>query len=143
MTTVASGPRAGAGAVTVPEQRRPPQAAPERRGNTAIADRVAMKIACCAAREIPEVREVHLGGLPWSRSSSAEVRGDRVTINLNLSMVYPSPLRAVAARLREHVSNRVHEQTGLHVDRVDLTLTDLDVEGSRHDGSAREHAFRR
>lgn len=113
--------------VTVPRQRLAPSAEPGRRGRTEIADRVVAKIACCAAREVPEVRDVRLGGTPWTRSSSAEVRGDQATVKLNVTVAYPVPLHAVAVRLREHVRNRVAMQTGLTVTRLDLTMTDLDV----------------
>lgn len=122
MTTVAS----GRDAVTVPRQRPTPAVAPERRGRTEISERVVAKIACTAAQEVPEVRDVRLGGLPWTRSSSAEVRGDRATVKLNVSVAYPAPLHAVAARLREHVRNRVLMQTGLNVTRLDVTMTDLE-----------------
>ncbi|MEV1170059.1 Asp23/Gls24 family envelope stress response protein [Nonomuraea sp. NPDC049784] len=115
----------GAGTVTVPAQRPAPQPPPELRGHTQIAGRVVIKIACCAAEEVPEVREVHLGGRPWTRSSSAEVRGEQATVRLNVSVAYPSPLRAVAARLREHVIGRITAQTGLNVTRLDVTMIDL------------------
>lgn len=110
---------------TVPAQRPAPLPAPERRGYTEIADRVVTKIARCAALEVPEVREVHLHGLPWSRPTSGEVHGAQATVRLNVSVAYPSPLHAVAARLREHVTRRVAVQTGLDVTRLDITMTDL------------------
>ncbi|MEV4114177.1 Asp23/Gls24 family envelope stress response protein [Nonomuraea sp. NPDC049695] len=113
------------GTATVPAQRPAPQPPPELRGRTQIADRVVSKIACCAAAEVPEVREVHLGNLPWTRSSNAEVRGDQAAVRLTVSLAYPSPLRAVAARLRKHVIGRVAAQTGLTVTRLDVTVTDL------------------
>ncbi|GAA3564535.1 hypothetical protein GCM10022419_051500 [Nonomuraea rosea] len=110
-----------AGATTVPAQRRTPR----ERGRTEVSDRVVVKIASCAAKEVPEVRGVRMGGLPWTRSSGAEVHGDQATVKLNVSIVYPSPVHAVAARLREHVIRRVAYQTGLTVTRVDLSVTDL------------------
>ncbi|GAA3231209.1 Asp23/Gls24 family envelope stress response protein [Nonomuraea helvata] len=113
------------GTAAVPAQRPAPQPPPELRGRTQVAGRVVSKIACCAAAEVPEVREVHLGNLPWTRSSSAEVRGDQAAVRLTVSLAYPSPLRAVAARLREHVIDRVATQTGLNVTRLDVTVTDL------------------
>ncbi|MGW0806979.1 Asp23/Gls24 family envelope stress response protein [Nonomuraea sp. NPDC002799] len=129
MTTVARDGRepetvAGAGAVTVPAQRRPP-VEPEWRGRTEIAGRAVVKIACCAAREVPEVRDVHLKGLPWSRPSSAEVHGERAIVRLNVSVAYPAPLHAVAACLRQHVSNRIAYQTGLQVTRLDVIMANV------------------
>ncbi|TMS00748.1 Asp23/Gls24 family envelope stress response protein [Nonomuraea basaltis] len=120
MTTIAPGREADV--VTVPAQRLPP---PERRGRTEIAGRAVTKIACCAAEEVPEVRAVHLRGLPWTHPSSAEVHGDLAVIRMDVSVAYPSPLHAVAVRLREHVIRRVTYQTGLTVTRLDITMTDL------------------
>ncbi|MFI6919647.1 Asp23/Gls24 family envelope stress response protein [Nonomuraea spiralis] len=114
--------------VTVPRQRAAPAGDPGRRGRTEIGERVVAKIACCAAREVPEVRDARLGGVPWTRSSSAEVRGNRATVRLNVTVAYPAPLHAVAARLREHVRNRVAMQTGLDVTRLDVIMTDLSGE---------------
>ncbi|WP_043618397.1 Asp23/Gls24 family envelope stress response protein [Nonomuraea candida] len=111
--------------VTVPAQRPAPLPAPERRGRTEVADRVVTKIACCAAREVPEVREVHQRARPWARASDCEVHGGRATVRLNVSVAYPAPLHAVAARLREHVIRRVAYQTGVEVSRLDITMTDL------------------
>ncbi|MBF8190779.1 Asp23/Gls24 family envelope stress response protein [Nonomuraea sp. K274] len=112
----------GAGAATVPAQRRPPPPAPERRGRTEVTGQVVMKLATCAAREVPEVRAVHLRGLPWARSSGVDIRGNEAEIHLNVTLGYPAPLRAVAARLREHVMRRVARQTGLNVTRLDVTV---------------------
>lgn len=119
------GPDPVAGGVVVPSQRPAPLPSPERRGRTEISDRVITKIACSAAMEVPEVRDVRLRGLPWTRASSGAVHGDQVTLRLNVSVGYPSPLRAVATRLREHVTRRVAAQTGLDVTRLDITMTDL------------------
>ncbi|YCK34828.1 Asp23/Gls24 family envelope stress response protein [Actinomadura sp. ATCC 39365] len=115
----------GAVRVTVPRQRLAPAAEPGRRGRTEISERVVAKIACCAAREVPEVLDVRLGGVPWTHSSSAEVRGERATLKLDVTVAYPAPLHAVAARLRQHVRNRVAMQTGLDVTRLDVIMTDL------------------
>ncbi|MFB4277239.1 MULTISPECIES: Asp23/Gls24 family envelope stress response protein [unclassified Nonomuraea] len=112
---------------TVPAQRPAPLPAPEGRGRTEVADRVVTKIACCAAREVPEVREVNLRALPWAPASSGEVHGGQAVVRLNVRVAYPAPLRAVAGRLREHVMRRVALQTGLRVTRLDITMTDLDV----------------
>ncbi|MEO3870515.1 Asp23/Gls24 family envelope stress response protein [Nonomuraea sp. B12E4] len=136
MTT--GGGRPQAGAVTVPAQRPVPPTAPERRGRTEVADRVVAKLACRAAMEVPEVRGVRLKGVPfkgrpgdgglWGRTSSAEVHGDRATVHLAVGVAYPAPLRAVGRRLREHVIRRVAAQTGVHVSRLDITMTDVDGE---------------
>ncbi|WP_336206009.1 Asp23/Gls24 family envelope stress response protein [Nonomuraea sp. LPB2021202275-12-8] len=102
-------------------QRHPP----ERRGHTSVSDRAATKIACRVAREVPEVREVSQGNRPWASGSSAQVHGDRVTVDLRVTVAYPAPLRTVARTIRRHVAARVGELTGLAVTRVDLTLADL------------------
>ncbi|MEZ7131858.1 Asp23/Gls24 family envelope stress response protein [Nonomuraea sp. AD125B] len=114
----------GAGIVTVPGQRPAPPP-PEVRGRTRIADEVVTKIACCAAGEVPEVLGVHPGGGWRSPSSDAEVRGERAAVHLSVSVAYPSPLRDVAARVRQHVIARVAAQTGLNVTHLDVTITDF------------------
>ncbi|TDE59476.1 Asp23/Gls24 family envelope stress response protein [Nonomuraea mesophila] len=142
-------PAEGAATVTVPAQRRPPRPPPEGRGRTEVADQVVLKVACVAAEELPEVHEVRVRSAPWNRSpgagsrgrtsgglapgrsSGAEVRGGRATIRLHVVVAYPAPLRAVAARLREHVSRRVAGQTGLEVTRLDVIVTGLGGGGPR------------
>ncbi|MFI7127953.1 Asp23/Gls24 family envelope stress response protein [Nonomuraea sp. NPDC050153] len=119
-TGAVAGSVAGTGAVPVLRPAPPP---PEMRGRTRIAGRVVAKIACCAAEELPEVLRVRPGGTSRSRRPDAEVRGEQATVHLNVSVAYPSPLRAVAARLRQHVIARVAAQTGLNVTRLDVTMT--------------------
>ncbi|MER7502978.1 Asp23/Gls24 family envelope stress response protein [Nonomuraea pusilla] len=120
MTAVAPEHRGGGG--PVPRQRRPPPPAPESRGRTEVGDRAATVIALAAAREVPGVRQVHEGGLPWTRASRVTVRGARAEIELSVTVGYPAPLRDVARRLREHVTRRVAEQAGLRVTRLDIGL---------------------
>ncbi|MFG2075881.1 Uncharacterized conserved protein YloU, alkaline shock protein (Asp23) family [Nonomuraea maritima] len=112
----------GGATTTAPAERR---TAAERRGRTEISDRAVTKIACRAALEVPEVREVYLGTSLWSRPSGSRVRGGRATLKLTVSMAYPTPLHAVSARLREHVIRRVEAQTGLEVRRLDIVLNEL------------------
>jgi uncharacterized alkaline shock family protein YloU len=113
--------------VTVPAQRPAEPAPPEQRGRTLVCERVASKIACGAALEVPGVRQVSRrdGGLPWNRSSAAHVRGDEVEVGLNVVVDYPAPLREVAGDIRSHVATQVGELTGLRVSRVDVTMTEL------------------
>ncbi|SEM72328.1 Asp23/Gls24 family envelope stress response protein [Nonomuraea pusilla] len=120
MTAVAPEHRSGGG--LVPRQRRPPPPAPESRGRTEVGDRAATVIALAAAREVPGVRKVHQGGLPWTRASRVTVRGARAEIELSVTVGYPAPLREVARRLREHVTRRVAEQAGLRVTRLDIGM---------------------
>ncbi|MEV0626316.1 Asp23/Gls24 family envelope stress response protein [Nonomuraea wenchangensis] len=115
----------GAGTMAVPGQRPAPPP-PEVRGRTRIADQVVTKIACCAAGEVPEVLRVRPGGGTWrSPSSDAEVHGEQAAVYLSVSVAYPSPLREVAARVRQHVIARVAAQTGLDVTHLDVTITDF------------------
>ncbi|MEU8359561.1 Asp23/Gls24 family envelope stress response protein [Nonomuraea sp. NPDC048882] len=110
----------------MPAQRAAPLPSPERRGRTEISDRAITKIACGAAMEVPEVRDARPRGLPWTRTSGGAVHGNQAALRLNVSVGYPSPLHAVARRLREHVTRRVAAHTGLDVTRLDITMTDLD-----------------
>lgn len=113
----------GGATTTAPAAQR--RTAAERRGRTEISDRAVTKIACRAALEVPEVRDVHLGTSLWSRPSGSRVRGGRATLRLTVSMAYPTPLHAVSARLREHVIERVEQQTGLEVRRLDIVLNEI------------------
>ncbi|MEU0565824.1 Asp23/Gls24 family envelope stress response protein [Nonomuraea sp. NPDC005983] len=129
MTTPSTADPRAAARPQVPVQRPAPARLPEeRRGRTEVSDRVAAKIACRVARELPEVLDVgERGGLPWTRSPGAEVRDDHVTIALDVVVAYPAPLRSTTGRIRRHVAARVGELTGLRVRRVDVAVTDLRV----------------
>ncbi|QSB15416.1 Asp23/Gls24 family envelope stress response protein [Natronosporangium hydrolyticum] len=134
-------------AAVVPERAEPVPAAeaggpadraPEHRGRTEIAGRVLERIAARALTEVEQAggsaRRVF--GVPLGRDEpgrdpqvSAEVDGDLATLRMSISVVYPTPIRQIAATVRERVSTRVSELTGLEVRQVDITVAALSHAG--------------
>jgi uncharacterized alkaline shock family protein YloU len=117
-----------------------PEAAVERRGRTEIADRVLERIAARTLAEVDQaggsVRRVL--GVPLGRDDpgggpqvSAEVDGHLATLRMTISVAYPTPIRQVAHQLRERITTRVGELTGLQVRQVDITVASLTRGGSR------------
>lgn len=107
---------------------------PEERGRTEIADRVVEKVAVQALREVG-----HAGG-PGRRwfgvrfgaargqdapRVTAHRHGQMTTLEMTVSVRYPAPVRQVTRRLREHVSHRVQDLTGLTVRQVDIEIARL------------------
>jgi uncharacterized alkaline shock family protein YloU len=57
--------------------------------------------------------------------ASAEVDGSRTYLDLSISVRWPASLAEVTGRVRDHVSARVHELTGLHAVEVHITVQEL------------------
>ena len=57
--------------------------------------------------------------------AEADVNGSVVTARVSLSVDYPSPVRAIAAQVRDNVSSRVEQMTGLRVAEVDVVVEAL------------------
>jgi uncharacterized alkaline shock family protein YloU len=111
-------------------------------GVVTIDDSVVSKIAARAASEIPDAgaaaprvlgkslpgagslgtRATSLDELP---KASAEVDGSVVFIELSISVRWPCSVPAVAQSVRQRVSDRVTELTGLHVAEVTIEVADL------------------
>jgi uncharacterized alkaline shock family protein YloU len=107
---------------------------PETRGRTEIADRVLERIATWAAAEVDQAGGAapRLLGVPLGRDTAqtaaratAHVDGHLATVALRLSVTYPAPIRQVTRRVREHVTGRVAELTGLDVRQVDIDIARL------------------
>ncbi|OLR93276.1 Asp23/Gls24 family envelope stress response protein [Actinokineospora bangkokensis] len=120
--------------------------APEDRGRTTISDRVAERVAAAALTEVDgvggvakRVLGVALSGDTADRAArvDATVSGDRTTLEVHLSVDYPTPVATTTRKAREHLVERVGELTGLAVDRVDITVTAL-----RPDASERKRRVR-
>lgn len=108
------------------------------RGTTTIADGVVAKVAALAAREVPGVA---LGGpagaglnavvdrLRGQDTGTAgvgvEVGRTQTAIDLAVRIDYPDPIKDVADRLRERVTERVEAITGLEVVEVNVQVVDL------------------
>lgn len=104
---------------------------PAERGETRISDRVVDRIVTAAADEIGRTAGTfrRILGIPMGHSdrpeAHADVNGDVVTARVSLAVRYPSPVREVAAEVREHVMKRVSELTGLRVAEVDVEVVSL------------------
>jgi uncharacterized alkaline shock family protein YloU len=104
------------------------------RGRTDIAERVLERIATHALTEVDEVGGAarRLLGVRLGQDSTgtgprvdAHVDGGLATLRMTVSVVYPAPVRRVTRRLREHVTSRVEEFTGLDVRQVDVDVASL------------------
>jgi uncharacterized alkaline shock family protein YloU len=107
------------------------------RGETTIAPVVAEKIAARAASEVDGVGGVlrpRLSGmLPWTHaagrtgpaSADAAVDGGTVTLDLTVNVLYPRPVGAVTAQVRERVSRRLAELCGLQAKEVNILVPEL------------------
>jgi uncharacterized alkaline shock family protein YloU len=111
-------------------------------GTISISTRVVEKLAARAAVEVPDAgaaaprvlgrsvagpralgaRQTSLTGLP---KTTADVDGSRAMLDLAISVRWPASVPAVARAVREHVSSRVTELTGLIVTEVAISVTDL------------------
>src|ERR1700678_1722358 len=67
-------------------------------------------------------RQTSLTGLP---KSTADVDGSRAMLTLAISVRWPASIPAVRRAVREHVSSRVTQLTGLIVTEVAISVTDL------------------
>jgi uncharacterized alkaline shock family protein YloU len=122
-------PRPAATAATVP-----PPVDTDERGRTVIAERVLERVAAEAAAEIDGVGGparrllgVAVGGDEPDRRAkvTARITGDKATLDVQLSVVYPASVGRTTERTRSHLMRRVEDLTGLTVSRVDITVTEL------------------
>lgn len=90
---------------------------PADRGTLDIAAGVPEKIARRAASEVDGAR--------GPVRADAELAPGRARLDLELGVEYPRPVGKVAADVQRRVASRVRELTGLAVDAVDVTVTDL------------------
>jgi uncharacterized alkaline shock family protein YloU len=111
-------------------------------GLISIRDRVVEKTAARAAIEIPDAgaaasrflgrsmasasalgaRQTSLDALP---KASADVDGSLVNLDLSISVRWPASVPEVSSAVRENVSRRVSELTGLTVSEVTISVTAL------------------
>jgi uncharacterized alkaline shock family protein YloU len=119
------------------------------RGVTVIADQVFEKIARQAAGEVSTSRSRSGGVLGFGSGGGSrpkvdvELSADSVDLDLAVSIAYPGSIRAAAQRIRENVSSRVQDLTGVPVHRVDLDVTYLTVVDSAGELSAGDRRGRR
>ena len=66
-----------------------------------------------------------------------ELSGGTASVDLAITVAYPTPIRKVTGQVRQHLIDRVGELTGVEVTRVDITVsalhrdTDTRTEGLR------------
>jgi len=104
------------------------------RGETTIAPVVAEKIAARAASEVDGVGGVLRTGLsrllPWTASAGpaaadAAIDHGTVSVDLTVNVVYPRPVGAVTAQVRQQVTRRLADLCGLRAGRVDIVVPEL------------------
>jgi len=107
------------------------------RGETTIAPVVAEKIAARAASEVDGVGGVLpprlTGLLPWTHaarpagpaSADAAIERGTVTVDLTVNVLYPRPVGAVTAQVRERVAGRLAELCGLQAKEVNILVPEL------------------
>ena len=59
--------------------------------------------------------------------TSVELVGTTATVDIALTVAYPTPIRVATDQVRQRVMGRVHELTGVEVTRVDITVTALSL----------------
>lgn len=111
------------------------------RGATRIADSVVAEFASRAALEVPGVHSLDRGGLVGAiqgrvptgaapEGVAVEVEEERVTVHLQLVVVYGESIPDVTNAVRSHVIRSVEAMTGLEVAKVNIAVQDVDAEGS-------------
>ena len=116
---------------------------PAERGRLVVADKVVAKIAGQAAAEVTGAvgRSGGLLSIGDSADEAArpkvqvELAVDSADLHLQLGVTYPGSIRQTTQRVRERVTTRVQELTGISVHRVDIDVTFLTSEadaGSAH-----------
>lgn len=100
-------------------------AEPAVRGRTVIADAVVEHIAARAAADVAGATSSGSGldkvvGRAYPQAH-ARVAGGRVRLHLEIAVAWPHPLADVCGQVRDTVTARVNELTGLIVDTADVT----------------------
>lgn len=100
-----------------------PLAEPGERGVTTLADRVVEKVVAGAVEELELTADTpHRLRSDTRARTRVDVDGQVATIRIDMAVLYPSPIRAVARVTRDHVTSRVCELTGLEVKQVDINV---------------------
>ncbi len=104
------------------------------RGTLDIADVVVEKIAATALGKVADIGGVarRILGVPLGAEDPdrladvhATVTGTVVVLQVRVTVAYPAPVAATTDRARRHLVDRIGELTGLHTERVDITVTAL------------------
>ena len=110
----------------------PSRAEPRLRGGLVLAEKVVEKIASQAAVEAGATsgrtgRVLGLGDAdPDARPSvGVDLSAVSADLTLKVGIAYPGSIRDATQQVRDHVTRRVEELTGVDVRRVDITVTSL------------------
>jgi uncharacterized alkaline shock family protein YloU len=100
-----------------------------------VTDHAASQLAVAAAGEVPGVLGVGSRGLgrlvsgggaeDASVLATADVRDDRVSLDLTVALAYPRPVRETLEQLAGHVAGRMGVYGGLRVERLHVTVRKL------------------
>ena len=122
-------------------------------GRTTIADIVVSKIAGIATREIDGVHALGGGAaravgmlrerIPGSRTNlsqgvSVEVGETQAAVDIELVAEYGVSIAQLAGAIRGNVISAVERMTGLEVTEVNITVSDVHLEGDDEDDDAEE-----
>jgi uncharacterized alkaline shock family protein YloU len=117
-------------------------------GKTSIADVVVSKIAGIATREIPGVHALGGGAaravgmlrerIPGSKTNlsqgvSVEVGEQQAAVDIELVAEYGVSIADLATEIRENVISAVERMTGLEVTEVNISVTDVHLDGDDDD----------
>ena len=113
---------------------------PRRRGKLVIEKRVVEKIAGQAASEVGGARGRSGGLLGIGSEADADARPkvdvdlseDSADLAIEAGIGYPGSIRRASQQIRDLVSRRVQELTGIAVHRVDIDVTFLTVRTDDH-----------
>ncbi|GAB2997214.1 Asp23/Gls24 family envelope stress response protein [Amycolatopsis acidiphila] len=101
------------------------------RGTTTVAERAVERIAGQLVTEMGGVggSSRRLLGVTFGGGEApnvdATVRGEHVSLDVELSVSYPASVARTTEAARQQLTREVGELTGLAVDRVDITVTAL------------------
>jgi uncharacterized alkaline shock family protein YloU len=108
-----------------------PETDPGERGTTEIRAAAVERLVAVAVGEVADTAEVRRR---WGRAPAevrARVSGTRVTGTVRVAVRYPTPIPAVAARIREQVARQVHDLCGLDLGPLDVDVVGLVGEAVR------------
>lgn len=124
-----------AGRATAALVPAPDRAEPRLRGRLVLAERVLEKIAAQAATEAGATsgRSGRLLGVgepdPDARPQvDVDLSAISADLALKVGIAYPASIRNTTRQVREHVTRRVEQLTGVEVRRVDIDVTLLHTE---------------
>jgi uncharacterized alkaline shock family protein YloU len=138
------------------DQQRPRSPLESERGSTSIAEGVVSKIAGLAAREVEGIymggsasRAARglLGSVPGSqdlsRGISVEVGRIETAIDVTMGIEYGRNILQLAERVRDEITERVENLTGLRVTELNVTISDVVFPGQEGGGEGRRRGVLR